>query len=212
MREGIGTMAKTDIAMCLGVLLLAGCGTPLKEPESAGFLSDYSRLEKIDENHLFFSAGRTGEYSKFILDPVQVLFVQPEDEKEFTDAELDDLKAHFDNAVRTALAENDGYDIVTAPGPGVGRIRTAITQIEETIGVLNVTIYTKLTGVGIGGAAAEGELLDSVTGEQIAAAVRWGGGSRVLRAGFTKTGDAKLAIDRWANDLRRQIDVAHGRE
>jgi hypothetical protein len=44
------------------------------------------------------------------------------------------------------------------------------------------------------------------------AAMRWGGGSRILRAGFTEMGDAKIAIDRWAEDLRKLMDQAHGRE
>jgi hypothetical protein len=57
----------------------------------------------------------------------------------------------------------------------------------------------------------EGELVDSVTGEQIGAVIRWGSGSRILRAGFTHTGDAKIVIDRWAKSLRVRIDEAHGR-
>ena len=44
----------------------------------------------------------------------------------------------------------------------------------------------------------EGELVDSVTGEQIGAVIRWGSGSRILRAGFTHIGDAKIVINRWA--------------
>jgi hypothetical protein len=48
-----------------------------------------------------------------------------------------------------------------------------------------------------------------VTGEQLAAAIRWGSGSRVLKAGLSKLGDAKLVIDRWAKDIRKRIDQAH---
>ena len=56
----------------------------------------------------------------------------------------------------------------------------------------------------------EGEVVDSVTGEQIAAVIRWGSGSRLLRAGFTHTGDAKILMNRWAKDLRERIDEEHG--
>ncbi len=59
--------------------------------------------------------------------------------------------------------------------------------------------------------AFEGEVVDSITGEQIGAAIRWGSGSRVLRAGFTHTGDAKIVMNRWAKDFRDRIDGAHGR-
>ncbi len=97
-----------------------------------------------------------------------------------------------------------------APRPATARLHNAITDVDDTIGALNVTIYTKITGAGLGGAGMEGELLDSVTDEQIAAAIRWCSGSRIIRAGFSHTGDAKIVIDRWAKDLRQRIDEAHG--
>ena len=98
-----------------------------------------------------------------------------------------------------------------APGPGTARLHIGITDVDDTIGALNLTIYTKITGAGLGGAAMEGEMVDSVTGEQIVAVIRWGSGSRILRAGFTHTGDAKILMDRWAKGLRQRIDEAHGR-
>jgi hypothetical protein len=52
---------------------------------------------------------------------------------------------------------------------------------------------------------------DFVTGKQLAAVARWGTSSRILKAGNTYTGDAKIAINRWAKDLRAQIDEANGR-
>jgi hypothetical protein len=77
---------------------------------------------------------------------------------------------------------------------------------------MNVTIYTKITGIGLGGIAGEGELVDSITGEQLAASIRWGSGSRILRAGFRHTGDAEILICRWSKQLREELDAAHGRE
>jgi hypothetical protein len=100
---------------------------------------------------------------------------------------------------------------VKEPGPGVARFRIGLTDVEKTIGVLNVAIYTKVTGLGLGGASAEGELVDSVTGEQLAAMVRWGTGSRVLRAGLTHMGDAKIAIEKWTKDLRELLDEQHNK-
>ena len=76
---------------------------------------------------------------------------------------------------------------------------------------MNVSIYTKISGLGLGGASAEGEIVDSVTGEQIVAVVRWGTGSRVFQAGLTKMGDAKIAINKWTKNLRDLLDQAHGR-
>ncbi len=189
--------------------LAAGCAT-VQDPGQAGFLSDYANLEEIDENHLVYDSGNFGNYSKFIIEPVAMLYRQPEEKRKFDDEELEDLQAHFANKVREALTEDNRYQVVEVPGPGTATIRLGITDVDDTIGVLNLSIYTKITGAGLGGAAMEGEVIDSVTGEQIGAAIRWGSGSRILRAGFTHTGDAKIVIDRWAKGLRERIDDGHG--
>ncbi len=191
-------------------VLAAACAT-VQNPGQAGFLSDYSKLEAIDDNHLSYDSGKLGNYSTFIIEPVAMLYRQPEEERVFTDEELEDLKAHFKTAISEALTGDGGFQIVEAAGPGTARLRVAITDVDDTVGALNVAITTKITGAGLGGAAMEGELLDSVTGEQLRAASRWGSGSRVLRAGFTHTGDAKILMDRWAKDLRESLDAAHGR-
>jgi hypothetical protein len=189
--------------------------TPIRPPEQTGFLSTYENLDAVGTDRLFYPGSRVGEYSKFILDPTVMLFVPEREDPRFTADELSDLLAYFDDAIMEQLSEENhygpGYEIVTEPGDGVARIRIGINDVEETIGALNVLLYTKITGAGLGGASAEGEMIDSLTGEQLAAAVRWGTGSRVLRAGFTHTGDAKIAIHHWARDLRHWIDFAHGR-
>ncbi len=190
--------------------MTAGCAT-IQDPGRADFLSDYSKLEEIDENHLVYDSGHLGNYSKFIIDPVVMLYHQPEEKRIFTDEELEDLRTHFETKVREALIKDNRYQIVEVVGPGTAKLRIAITGVDDTIGALNITIYTKITGAGLGGASMEGEIVDSMTGEQIGAAILWGSGSRVLRAGFTHTGDAKIVINRWAKDLRDRIDGAHGR-
>ena len=190
--------------------MIGGCAT-VQDPGQSGFLSDYSRLEEVAENHLVYDSGNLGNYSKFIIEPIAMLYRQPEEKRVFDDEELEDLQAHFATKVHKALTEDDGYQVVEVAGSGTARIHIAITDVDDTIGALNITIYTKITGAGLGGAAMEGEVVDSVTGEQIAAVIRWGSGSRVLRAGFTHTGDAKIVIDRWAKNLRQRIDEAHGR-
>ena len=189
-------------------LCLCACATPVSVTDQSGFLSDYSRLERIDDSMLQFVDETAGDYSSFIIEPIVIAFRQAPGEQVFTDEELSELSAYFEEAVIDALSENDGYPIVEDPAPGVARMRIGITDVEETIGVLNLSIYTKITGLGLGGASFEGEIVDSVTGKQLAAAVRWGTGSRILKAGITHMGDAKIAINRWAKDLRAQIDEA----
>lgn len=189
-------------------ILLCACAAPVSEPDHSGFLSDYSKLERIDDSALRFVDETAGDYSSFIIEPVVIAFRQPPGEEDFTDKELSALAAYYEEAVTEALSKDQGYPIVGLPGHGIARIRIGITDVQETIGVLNLSIYTKITGLGLGGASFEGEIVDSVTGKQLAAAVRWGTGSRILKAGITHMGDAKIAINRWAKDLRAQIDEA----
>jgi alanine-alpha-ketoisovalerate/valine-pyruvate aminotransferase len=203
-------LAKIALHLTAFQMLLCACATPVSETDNSGFLSDYSQLERVDDSQLQFIDGTAGDYSSFIIEPIVMAFRQAPGEQVFTDEELDELAAYYEEAVVDALSEDDGYPIVVDSAPGVARIRIGITDVEETIGVLNISIYTKITGLGLGGASFEGEIVDSVTGKQLAAAVRWGTGSRILKAGITHMGDAKIAINRWAKDLRAQVDEAHG--
>ncbi len=203
---------KIILVLVASQILLCACASPpVSEIDQSGFLSDYSKLEKIDDDMLRFVDESAGDFSSFIIDPVVMTFRQPPDEQVFTDEELSEITEYYEEAVIAALSKDEGYPIVEYPGPGVGRIRIGITNVEETIGILNLSIYTKITGLGLGGASFEGEIVDSVSGKQFAAVVRWGTGSRILKAGITHMGDAKIAINRWAKDLRAQIDAANGR-
>ena len=205
-------MRKPNVRLTLaGLFVLAGCAPPIEKPEEAGFLSDYSNLEMVEEGKINYIGDRLGEYDSFIIDPIAVLFRQDIEDREFSDEEIERLKAYFVEQMTEQLTKRNGYAVVTDPGPGVARFRIGLTEVEETIGVMNVSIYTKITGLGLGGASAEGELVDSVTGEQLAAVVRWGTGSRVLKAGLTHMGDAKIAIDKWTKDLRELLDEHHNR-
>lgn len=195
------------------MLFLGGCAAPVKEQRQSGFLSDYKQLEKVDEERYLYVSDRLGQYDKFTIAPVVMLAELTEKNGTFTEEEIEKLKVYIVEALSKALTKgDDGYEVVDEPGPGVALYRLAITALDQTVGVLNFSIYTKITGAGLGGMAMEMETVDSVTGEQLAAGVRWGNGSRVLRAGMTKAGDAKILIKRWSKDEREEIDRLHGRD
>ncbi len=199
------------------VIVAVGACATVDEPERTGFLSDYSKLEEGTDDQWRYAGPKVGEYSKFYIEPVAILFKQKED-PEFSPDELEELKEYVVVRLGQRLAEDDGYEVVFGPGPGVAILRMGITEVDASIAALNLSVYTRVTGAGLGGIAAEGELVDSMTGEQLAAAIRWGSGSRVLGRGtqiikgeVSKLGDAKLVIDNWAKDIRKRIDAAHAR-
>lgn len=200
------------------VLTLAACSPPVKEPERTGFISDYSKLvlEKDetfelteDEAYVYINDQLTN-YRVFLIDEIVMLYQSDPDDQKFEPEELTELQEHARQKVEEALTKGDVYSLTAEAGEGVARIRLAITNVKASIGALNLVSYTKVTGAGLGGASIEVEIVDSITGEQLAAALLWGGGSRFARAGLTKTGDAKIILSRWAKGLRENLDKLNG--
>ena len=69
-----------------------------------------------------------------------------------------------------------------------------------------------MMGGGLGGAGAEMELVDSVSGERIAAAIDNQKGSRLdISGGLTWYGNAETILDKWAEDVKKFVDKAHGK-
>jgi hypothetical protein len=202
---------KITLELTASLILLCACATHVPDTHQSGFLSDYSKLERVDDDILRYVSGTLGDYSGFIIDPVVLVFKPDPDKRIFTDEELQEISAYYSESVKMAISSDGGYPIVENPAPDVARIRIGITDVKETIGYLNIAIVTKVTGLGLGGASFEGEVVDSESGKQVGAVIRWGTGSRFLKAGITHTGDAKIAIDNWAKDLRSHIDAAHDR-
>ncbi len=187
------------------VAIVAGCATA---PSPTGFLSDYSRLEPGGSQRLAFADSSLGQYSKFIIEPVVVRFHDPAEEKKVDHETIVQLREYMEDAISKAIS--DRYAIVSQPGPGVARLRVALTDLDKSTPALNVLPQTKLTGLGVGGAAMEAELLDSQTGVQIAAVVQKKKGSMLSFSGLKKWGDAKAVMDAWAKRFRERLDEAHG--
>jgi hypothetical protein len=85
-----------------------------------------------------------------------------------------------------------------------------LTDIEKT-GAMNMIPQASLLQAGVGGASMEAEVVDSMTGEQIAAIVQSKKGSRIP---FTNLGDwtaAKNVMDAWGERLQKTLESMHGR-
>ncbi len=195
------------------VSFFAGCAAPVKEQERSGFISDYSQLERVNDTLYLYLGPRVSSYSQYRIVGPEILFDPKAGQADkFTDEEIAELTQYFRDHLIKALTENEGFSIVEDAGEGVATIRLAVTALDASLGLLNIAVTTKITGAGLGGAAMEGEMVDSLTGEQLGAWIRWGSGSRVARAGFTRLGDAKLQINRWTKDMRQRIDAVQNPE
>jgi hypothetical protein len=134
------------------------------------------------------------------------------------------LARAFEDQMRQALA--GGYSIVDGPGPGVLRLRAALTDIVlqrpgvESPGPLiplanDILIQAseKISGLNAleGEAAIEAELLDAQSHERLAAYVEKRVSSSVL---LTKNKDSLGPIlglfNYWAKRFRQRLDEARG--
>ncbi len=103
------------------------------------------------------------------------------------------------------------YQVVQKPGPGVLRLRVAITGIEKTTPILNIHPAMKISGIGLGGASMEAEAIDSRGGERVGAVVDSREGSRAsIGAGLQTFGHAKEVMDFWVERFIKNLDKAHG--
>jgi hypothetical protein len=205
--------------------LLVGCAAGgMKKVEKAGFLDDYSQLKPGGEDRaalLYIKPGLDLKpYDKIMFERVIVMLSPEADYKAIDPALLKELTDHYQKALLDAV--KDGYRVVDQPGPGVLRVRVAITDVKPSKPVANtmssilpigwaVAGATKVAtdeNVGTGEAATEMEVLDSVTGERLAAAVdRRQGGKMAFRGKWT---DAKDAFDFWAKRFRERLDEMRG--
>jgi hypothetical protein len=204
-------MEKKKLVMAIIVGLAVMLGGCAKKAQTTGFLSNYKNLEAISDNTLRYIGPNVGQYSKFILDPITVKCY---DEKTANKVKPEDVK-HLEEFLYTQIIKDkpaDRYEIVSTPGPGVARMRIAVTNLEKSSPALNILPWTKLTGVGLGQASVEMEAVDSQTGEQLAAAIVSDTGSRFSLSGLSKWGDVEAVMKDWAKRIWKRVDEAHGIE
>lgn len=205
-------MSKTSVLVVAAVgLMLMQCGCGAEKVVKTGFLSDYSRLTVKSESSLrYVNESALARYSSFIVDRVTLYFhsgadgIEEKTKGKLTQEKIDDLTNYMHSKIVEAVKDS-GYSVVHQPGPGVARIRAALTDIDKTS---IVTLYpgAKLSGLGLGGAALEAEIVDSNTGEQIAGLVEAQKGSRIPFVGLGKWDAAKQAMDEWAKRLQNRLE------
>lgn len=202
-------------------LMNIGCAsTGMKKVEKTGFLGDYSDLKQGGGDQAAYGYSRPGadlsKYDKILIEKVCVCLPGQEENSDLEPILLREFADYYDQAITSAVF--DKYKIVDEPGPGVLRVRAAITDVKPASPIINtissvspvgitISLATKLVtdkNLGTGEAASEIEILDSVTGERLAADVdRRQGGKMIFRGKWT---DTKNAFDHWASRLRIRLE------
>jgi hypothetical protein len=167
---------------CVGTKSVA-----VKPLENVDFLSDYSKLKPVpDEEEMkrYINPNADFEkYDKILIDRIKVWYKEDAEYKGIDPTELKALVDYFHEAIVKQLEGT--YAIAEKAGPGVMRLRIAITELVPTRPeysvVVAVTPYATIADLAAGGkkmhspylgeTAMESELLDSVTSIQLGAMV-----------------------------------------
>jgi len=207
-------------------ILYAGCATThqTREVTTSGFLSDYAQLQKgtghealmvyINESVDF------SRYDKIIIDPTRLVASEDSDLAKIPQEELQSIADYFHAALVENLSKR--YTVVSEPGPDTMRLRVALTDVTGSkvvldtlssiipIGMAVNAIEKVATGnnTAVGSATGELELLDSVSGQRLAAAVDGRSGTKYTGRfdKFKKWTDAKDACDYWAKRLAKRLE------
>lgn len=172
-------------------------------PTHSGFLSNYASLQSMNSSRSRYISPTLADYHAVLLDPVEVRI----EGDILTPDERTQAANYFDAACRRIVTEA-GIDLADDPGPGVARVRLALTDVAKSTWWAKIHPGARFAGAGTGGAAMEGEVVDSLTGVQLAAAVQADAGNQFNLTAFSTLDDVKGAIDKWAKDAAEQFREA----
>lgn len=224
---------KTSIGTVLMVMALAGCQSSqttqpgdvgTAQAQRSGFLGDYSQLKPApDRDGVELYIDRSVDYTRYtklLLDPIQVLATPAPGQPPPAPAAVARMSADFQQSLQRALAPT--YQVVTAPGPDVLRVRIAITNLQTVKPPTGASDFLPIKALYNAGRAAAGTSprLVEMTAEMEALAPD---GRRVVAATATRRGDKTLPqgeqitwaelqsiSDYWAGNFRSRLDEMRG--
>jgi hypothetical protein len=237
MLKGLRTVSRLLVPV-LPLALVMGCSQAPKPTEEkkltarkipagqefSGFLKDYSALKpnpKVEGALTYASPDaqkNLRSYFAIVVDPIEVYIATDADESKLPDTSRRTLANYFHYALTRAVS--DAFPVVDAPGPLVLRLRAALIGVdvggEVAAGDVPAETSKPLDrAVNIGKVGVEMELVDSQTGDRIAAMVdksNLGAGAEVGAVNFSrmqKFAAAKEAFDEWASRVRQFLDAEH---
>ncbi len=197
-------MRPTQILLlaCCALSALVGCSSA-PPPPAQTFLSDYSRLDPVNERVTRFMSPEIVDYNLFIVDPPVLRPIK--DPPVLTPEQRAEIAAYFREAA-VGVLEKRGKTVTDQPGVGVARIRLGVTDVRKAKWYLKLHPASKLAGAGLGAATLETEVIDSVTGEQIGASVTRAKGDQFQLDQFSSINDVMDVIDQWAEAVNKTLD------
>jgi hypothetical protein len=207
------------------MMTLAACSvTEQSKPDTVqqtGFLKNYSQLQPGTKDQMLLvyinPNARWSQYTKVMIEPVTFW---GDSSSNVSAQDQQQLCSYYYKKLNDDLSQK--FEIVDRPGPDVMTVRvaltdpTAATPVMRSVSVvipqarLLNSVANLSTGsyAFVGSAQSEGEVLDSLTGERLAAAVdKRSGGLSIKNANVWQWGDAENAMDYWAQRMADRLSV-----
>lgn len=194
-------------------------------PAYSGFLADYSLLQPVADEPGFLRYTAPGiepaRYRKFIIETPQIIINTGGEYQVLDPARLAEVASDYEQAMAAALGKH--YEVVTAPGPGVARIRAAVVgavEVNEALkprNLLPVSALFKVARAATGTNAQvlrmsiESEALDSETGAILGETVdSRESGATVIKGNSAAPEQLHQLVDFWVSRFVARLDKANG--
>ena len=223
MKKQKNSVLQAITGLCV-LMLLGACATmQARSTTTSGFLGDYSQLKEGKDGQALLvyidPKADIKSYNRILMDPVKLYASSEHSMENVSPEDRQKLLNYADAAIREHLAKN--YTFVREPGPGVMRLRFALTETDSSYVVLDTVstvlpvglalagLQTAATGSCsfVGSAGAEVEMQDSLTGKRLMAAVDRQVGGKMTGKGdkFDEWHTVKNAIDLWADRMQTRL-------
>jgi len=207
------------------MMALAACAvTEQSKPDTVqqtGFLKDYSQLQPGTKDQALLvyinPNARWSQYTKVLIESVTFW---GDSSSKVSVQDQQQLCSYYYNKLNEDLAKK--FQLVDRPGPGVMTVRVALTDPTTATPVLRsvsvvvpqARLLNSVTNLAtgsyafVGSAQSEAEIVDSQTGERLAAAVdKRSGGLSIKNADVWRWGDAQNAMDYWAQQMADRLST-----
>jgi len=194
------------------LLTLVACGPSSKGLGNYDVRSNLHGLE-LDESAkptLVYKkpgAAPLGDYSRFIVDPVEVSYDDPK-MKELKPEDVGRMQQSFRDAMIKELRDG-GYVVGTRSEANTLRIGLTLTGLSAPSAAANVSQLAAPLALSVGQSTVEAEFRDAVTGEVQAVVVTRMEGSRVFNpTPWSSWADVESGFGKWASGFRKAVDDA----
>lgn len=206
--------------LTLSILFIGCAAKTTKESEYSGFLKSYKHLKEmeaadgVDVLAWRSDAFQKGKYHSILLDKVALYPDIPSDDN-ISKISVKAMLDHLDAGLKKEISEN--FKLATRPGPGVARLRIAITSVDKTIQDFKWYSYTPISIVLTSATEVSGmrekavfllveaEIIDSVSDEPMIASVRKDFGTPVEKEDQIKLKNIKKTLDRWTENVGKFV-------